>query len=198
MVRYHAKSLFRDFLLALRRKGPWFEVSYHAHSLWSEFVHPARRVVYGVRNLFAYLPIIWHDRDWDYSCMLDLWEFKFKRMAHLFEHYGHHVGDKEQARNLRMCAQLCARIRDDEYADIAQKAHDEKWGKMKMVSLPKRDPNVRSVRTRFIREGVFNDATEKQEREEFSAYFKKAEQQRANDLKYLGEIIATYTLHWWD
>ena len=198
MLRYHAKSLFRDFFAALRGKMPWFEVRYHAYSLWSDLINPARQFVYGVRNLCAYLPIIWHDRDWDYSSMLSLWELKFQRMAYLFEHYGHHVGDKEQARNLRVCAKLCERIREDNYADVDQERHDEKWGKMKMVSLPKRNPEARSVRTRFIREGVDNDATEKREREEFMRYYKHAEQQRVNDLKYLGEIIATYTLHWWD
>src|SRR5271157_3283300 len=198
MLRYHAKSLFRDLIAALRRDGPWFEVRYHALSLWSDLIHPARCVVYGVRNLYAYFPLIWHDRDWDYSSMLDLWELKFNRMAHNHLVYGHHVGNEETARQLRVCAQLCARIRDDNYADVDQERHDKKWGKMKMVSLPKDDPKQGYVRTRFIRQRAETDKERKQETKEFLAYVKKAEKQRMADLKYLGDTIAKFTLHWWD
>jgi hypothetical protein len=198
MIRYHLKSLFRYFYAAIRGKGPWFEAKYAFFSLWSDLYHPIRCVVYGMRNLYAYFPLIWHDRDWDYSCMLDLWELKFKRMAHQHLVYGNHVGHEEMAQQLRMCAQLCARIRDDEYADAAGEAHDKKWGKMKIVFLPKDDPNQGYVRCRIIRQRVENDKETAQERKEFMAYIKKAEQRRVDDLKLLGDTIATYCLHWWD
>jgi hypothetical protein len=198
MVRYHVKSLFRDLYAALRRQGPWFEVRYHALSLWSDLIHPIRCVLYGLRNLYAYAPLIWHDRDWDHSYMLSLWELKFQRMARHHLLYGNHVGNEEMAQQLRVCAQLCARIRDDEYADTAQAVHDKKWGRMKMVSLPKDDPKQGYTRTRFIRQRVETDKEREQERKEFMAYVKKAERQQAADLRYLGNIIAKYCLHWWD
>ena len=46
---------------------------------------------YRVRNFFAsiarvfsYLPVIWKDRDWDYGFLLDLLEFKLKRIKKYF------------------------------------------------------------------------------------------------------------------
>jgi hypothetical protein len=198
MFRYHAKSLFRDLNAAIRGKGPWFEVKYHVHSIWSDLVHPFRVVRYGLENLYAYVPLIWHDRDWDYSFMLSLWELKFRRMAHQHLVYGHHVDHEKMARQLRVCAELCARIRDDKYADAAGEKHDKKWGEMKMVTLPKRNPNACSVGTRFIREFAETDKEREQERKEFMRYIRHAEQQRANDLKLLGDTIAKNCLNWWD
>lgn len=195
MVCYHAKSLFRDLYAALCGKGPWFEAKYHFFALWSDLYHPIRCVVYGIRNLYAYFPLIWHDRDWDYSCMLDLWELKFQRMAHQHLVYGNHVGHVEMARQLRMCAQLCARIRDDNYAEADAEAHDKKWGESHHVFLP---TGHGTSEWRTARLNVRNDRDKENERKEFMAYINKAEQQRANDLKLLGDTIATYCLHWWD
>jgi hypothetical protein len=198
MFAYHVKSFFRDLVAAIRGDGPWFEVRYHWASIWSEIFHPFRAFWYGLENLYAYLPIIWLDRDWDYAYMLTLWELKFRRMARNHLLYGNHLRHEEVAQELRVCAQLCARIRDDNYADAGQEAHDKKWGRAEMVILPKDDPKQPYVRTRFIRERVETDAEAAQEREEFLRYVKHAEQQREADLKYLGNLIATRTLCWWD
>lgn len=198
MIRYHVKSLFRGLYAALRRKGSWFEVRYHARAIWSDVIHPIRCLVYGLRNLFAYFPIIWHDRDWDYSSMLTLWEKKFSRMAYLFEHYGHHLDDDKRARQLRVCAALCARIRDDKYHDADQERHDKKWGKSVWVTLPKRDPKARSVETRFIRAGVRCDADAKLESEEFRRWIKKGDAMRQADIVALTSIVNKNLLGWWD
>lgn len=39
-----------------------------------------RNIIYGVKNLIYYFPVIWHDRYWDYEFMLDLLEIKIKQM----------------------------------------------------------------------------------------------------------------------
>lgn len=198
MVCHYAKSLFRDFFAALRGKTPWYEVRYSAYRLWSDLIHPARRVVYGVRNIYAYFPLIWRDCDWDNSPMFLMWELKFRRMAHQHLVHGNHTNHVSVARTLRVCAALCKRIREDDYADVDENTHDKKWGKSKMVTLPLDNPDARSVEVRFIRKDVRNDADEKAEREEFRRYIAHADKQRENDLKYLGKLIAGKALHWWD
>jgi hypothetical protein len=195
MFAYHLKSLFRDLAAALRGDGPWFEARYHWSSLVHEVIHPFRAFWYGCVNLYHYIPIIWYDRDWDHHYMFVLWEKKFARMAYLFEHYGHHVGDKETAQRLRVCASLCRRILDDDYAEVLRAEHDKKWGKGEFRFEPS---GHRTSTLHIDRVNVLTPEDEKLEREEFVRIMKHGEHQRANDLKYLCETVATYAFGWWD
>jgi hypothetical protein len=46
-----------------------------------------RNLVYGLQNIWAWLPVIWKDRDWDYLYLLKLLRFKLGRMqAHFNKH----------------------------------------------------------------------------------------------------------------
>jgi hypothetical protein len=196
MFRYHAKSLFQDFLLAVRGKEHWFEVRYHALSLWSEITYPFRAVWYGLENLWAYLPIIWHDRDWDYSCLLTLWAKKFDRMADLFQNYGHHVGDEERARQLRVCASLCRRIREDDYNEPMKAEHEAQWGRLDWFSSPTENPRL--SRMNFFFPGVKNEQEEKLADWHWHRIHNHAEKQKKADLEYLAQIIGKNLLGWWD
>lgn len=71
-------------------------------------------VVYGVMNLFEWLPIIWFDRDWDHSFLLTLLEFKFSRMAKV-QSNGHSMSGPRYAKQLRVCAELARRLNEDDY-----------------------------------------------------------------------------------
>lgn len=196
MVRYHAKCLFRDLVLALRGKGPWFEVRYHAITVVdSTLIHPFRTVWYSLVNLYHYLPIIWSDRDWDYSCMLTLWAKKFDRMAYLHEHYGHHVGKEKVARDLRVCASLCRRIRDDSYTEAALKEHEEQFGTLTMFTTPTEHKthrvNFRFTKTRTAEEEAWAHW-------QWHRIVNHCEQVKANDLQFLCRTISREIWTWWD
>ena len=88
-----------------------------------DFRHRWLRLYYGVGNLIVYFPLIWRDRDWDHAYLLQLMEFKFRRMAHLQEKYGNGLYADRYARQLRIAAHLCKRMTDDEcYHENARKA----------------------------------------------------------------------------
>jgi len=71
----------------------------------------------GVRNLIRWFPVIWHDHDWDWAYLLAVMEFKFRGMQESFEKYGHLEGNEKHAREVRICAVLCNRMRKDEYLE---------------------------------------------------------------------------------
>ncbi len=71
----------------------------------------------GVRNVVRWFPVVWRDRDFDYSYLLEVMEFKFRSMADSFEKYSMHVGSEQDVRQLRVCAELCKRLREDEYLE---------------------------------------------------------------------------------
>jgi len=198
LLAHYLKSFFRDLTVSLRTGKDWSEVRYSLYHVWSDFIHPARVIVYGFRNLYAYLPIIWRDRNWDDYYFFVLMEKKFSRWAHDFELYSHHLSADRSARELRVCAALCRRINADEYHDHDQELHDKKWGKAKWVTLPKEDPEARSVTTRTIRRRVRNDADEKAECEEFLRWMKKGDEMKQDDINYLMHIIGKHVQTWWD
>lgn len=196
MIRYHVKALFRDLYAAMRGKGPWFEAKYHALSVWDDFIHPARCVLYGLRNLYAYAPLIWHDRDWDYSSMLDLWELKFRRMAHQHLVYGNHVGHEEMARTLRVAASLCQRIREDNYADADHERHAKRWGQLGHYSMETENPRLH--RMEFFFPKAYTKDEIKLADETWHRYMRHAEAQKVRDIKYLTFLVNKHLLRWWD
>jgi hypothetical protein len=72
-----------------------------------------RRIKYGVRNIVAYWPVIWSDRDWDHVYIARLLAFKLRRMQRAFEKHGHHVGSEHDARRMAICAFVLEREADD-------------------------------------------------------------------------------------
>lgn len=91
------------------------QLDYIWHKRWDNLTLPFRKVKYGLRNLWDYFPLIWHDRDWDWEYLAILMEFKITRMANSIEKYGHHMRAAEDVKNMRMCAYLLRRIIEDDY-----------------------------------------------------------------------------------
>jgi hypothetical protein len=78
-------------------------------------------LVYGIRNVWRWLPIIWRDRDWDWEYIAKVLEFKLRKHAELEETCGHHVGSELDAKRMRICIALLRRLREDEYFENAQR-----------------------------------------------------------------------------
>lgn len=181
-------SRFRDFRERLSKS-------------WADFIHVFRCVKYGLENLWAYIPILWHDRDWDHTYMLALWERKFRRMADLHTHHGHLLRSDLTAQQLRVCASLCKRIADDQYDQIPHAAHDAKWGKLSHDTKPgliDKDGEVWTHRLLFSREKAVTPDEIKQELEESQRIWKHAAAQKAADVAYLTDLIRKNLLTWWD
>lgn len=66
----------------------------------------------GVNNILRWSSVIWFDADYDWIFLNTILEYKFKRMAKVLEH-GHLANGERYARQLRVCAALCSRMRDD-------------------------------------------------------------------------------------
>lgn len=164
--------------------------------MWTELTWPFRWTKYGLQNVWAYFPLIWRDRDWDYCFMLDLWELKFRRMAHLQATYGNGVLAHRYARQLRVAAALCKRISEDKYADFDRERHTAKWGRLKHSTEPTDTPYLRKMVLAY--ENVRTPEEDNQATDELRRFVKQAEKQRENDLAYLCNLIDRKMLHWWD
>lgn len=147
-------------------------------------------IIRRIRDLTRWIPIIWHDQDFDYSALLDLWEFKFRNMAEFFDsEYAITAGSGRTAKELRQCAELCHRINMDEYDDIPMKAHDAKWGKLKLEFEPT-DHNTSGIV--FRRPKAVSEKQQAQETKEFMRIVKAGKEQRQADIDRLCKLISKH------
>jgi len=71
----------------------------------------------GVSNLIQWLPIIWHDRDWDEYFLLAMLHKKFKNMEHYHKKYGISANAENVAHELMVCKNLCKRLMEEKYTN---------------------------------------------------------------------------------
>ena len=77
-------------------------------------------VYYGVQNLVRWFPVVWRDRDWDEAYLFNVMAWKMSRMSRHQAKYSLHVGADRHARELLVCAELCQRLADDNFADFVE------------------------------------------------------------------------------
>lgn len=69
---------------------------------------------HGIRNVIRWTPVIWFDKDFDWYDLAAIMEYKLRRMAKVSEH-GRQLEGPRIARQMRVCAELLRRMREDEY-----------------------------------------------------------------------------------
>jgi hypothetical protein len=147
----------------------------------------------GIRNVVRYAPVIWSDRDWDHYYLLKLLEFKFRNMAVACGDEGHHVNSDREGRQLRVCAHLVKRIREDDYfKNLAGPIEYRRSGKV----LSTYRTHLRTRRFGYIspvhRNGIAVTWNE------YKRLHDQAEKQKHDDLALLTTMIRRHLLTWWD
>lgn len=93
-----------------------------------------RHLLRFIPRLWAYLPVIWRDEDWDYGYLLEVMQFKLARLRNSLTH---HNDDDKHKKRIRIVELLIGRVIASEYG---QAEHDEwaknepkDWDKMKDI-----------------------------------------------------------------
>lgn len=93
-----------------------------------DFIH--YDILYGIKNLIRWFPIIWRDRDWDWVFLAEMMEYKLRRMS---ENLNKNVRG-EDARQCLLCAELLKRLRADDISDkrlwYIHEIRMDEWQKM--------------------------------------------------------------------
>uniref|UniRef100_A0A6M3Y3E6 Uncharacterized protein n=1 Tax=viral metagenome TaxID=1070528 RepID=A0A6M3Y3E6_9ZZZZ len=89
-----------------------------------------RNIWKGIRNIFKWLPIIWHDRDWDHYFLYEVLRFKLSEMEKHLRLYGHHEDAEKDADVIRICIGALERLIEDDYCKELLTVHHEKWGEI--------------------------------------------------------------------
>ena len=93
------------------------------------------RVYNGILNVIEYFPIIYRDRDWDFSHYEELLLFKLKRMhTCLKDSAPNEPAWAESIKALRICINVLERRKEDFYIEIVREAD-----LMLAINIEKRD-----------------------------------------------------------
>lgn len=76
----------------------------------------------GIKNIFVWMPIIYRDRNWDYSFLLIMLEHKLKLMEKTFENGDElfSVGAEVVHSEIKMTREALTRILEQDYVDIGE------------------------------------------------------------------------------
>ena len=184
------KEKYNDFILSD------FMYNVTLHPLYSKPRSLYYNIKYGIENLFVWLPVIWHDRDWDEYFLWAILEHKFKRMEHLFRVYGHHVGADKTAHKLKICQLLCKRLKEEEYTTPYEKRNEShfEWFRKKFEQSMSREPDEAGIIT-VVGEGDRGD--EPDGRWILPAH-KHEEDMIQQDIDLLCKIMNKHVQSWWD
>lgn len=85
--------------------------------LWWKFdgKYMHRNFIQGIKNLFYWFPIIWKDRNWDHSFILQLLAHKLKAQAKYIGTRGFHTTAKRDAEIMMTCVRLIERLDSGHY-----------------------------------------------------------------------------------
>jgi len=142
----------------------------------------------GVKSLIRWLPIIWFDRDWDWSYLAKLIEVKCTRIAKVMEN-GYHENGNLAATQLCEVARLIRRVVQDEYLG-------EISGPIITNAEWIESPNYPGY-TEYHCEHFRPDGS-KVSQEEYFGWVKAANQARNQELRVAMQIISNHLLEWWD
>ena len=73
--------------------------------------------LYGIKNLWKWIPIIWKDRNWDQYYIWEVLKFKIKEQAKYIGVHDYHESAKRESEIMMTCARLIDKIQNDYYAE---------------------------------------------------------------------------------
>jgi len=155
-----------------------------------------RDIKHGFRNLYAWLPLIWKDRDWDHGFLFEMLQFKLSRMEKCLRN-GIHLHADETADKVKLCVLLLDRINKDEYHEMVFKHHDKKWGETDLTFTKCKD-NPEMSELHISRENVNSEEDKEQERKEYRAIMKRPDELMQQDIDMLFETMRKHIRGWWD
>jgi hypothetical protein len=151
-----------------------------------------------VCRLFAWLPVLWRDEDWDWSTVLEILDFKLRRLQiHLYEH-DQHVNSQKYVKQIEEVRCLLDRILADNYVLVAEAVIEPVYGKLRCYFSESSDEtDNRGSRVLLLRDkqSFKNYAEiEKYERKIHAKYNRK----RESDWKALFRQLERNLRNWWD
>lgn len=169
---------------------------------FQDFYLEARLFPKFLKRVWDYLPVLYHDRDYDYTPILNMLAYKCKRTREYLEKYGHLASKHKVIKELKLTEHLISRIVEDDYCAKEYDEINRQYGSLTLLSRKVDDDNEEIIGARqilFTRDGCLSDVKlMKQEQEETQRLHKKAEKLKQDDYDMLFKHIRKRIQGWWD
>ena len=156
-----------------------------------------------LERVWLWLPILWRDRNWDHSFILDVLEHKIKLTRLCIGKYDRHTTVKEDCHNMRVAEILIRRIREDNYDEPFMVEHEAKWGKLDWNRWHKEEHDNILFDNKFSKAGLTRPGIKSQkdwdeENKEHLRIIKHSKYQKSQDYDYLFKHLKKHLERWWD
>src|SRR5690625_5293421 len=157
--------------------------------MWSRISSLYRNVIYGIRNIIKWFPIIWKDRDWDEYYLMKILSFKLGEMSKLHLNDGSYDNSSQVASRLLEASRLSDRIAEDDYIDEAFGDNRYLIDKIKVELIDTNEEGVKEV--------AFTGLTD-EERKELDRLRKLEDELLERDIERLFDIMKQDLRSWWN
>jgi hypothetical protein len=154
----------------------------------------------GIRNLIKWFPIIWKDRDYDKSFILDVLLFKMKNTRDFIRDYGY-VEDSERekiVRTISECIDLLDKVHNEfeSYDEPEIRRFSEKWllPEYKTVKIE----GTNTYRLIDISEERMSEEDKQKRNHDYRIHMKIATNNRRKDFTNAMSIFVENYDSWWD
>jgi hypothetical protein len=155
-----------------------------------------RQIVYGIKNLIIWFPIIWCDRQWDHMFLLIMLRKKLRLMENYFEDGAVILDTKKVANKIRIARILIERLEEDAYGDFLHEKLDQKFGEGKFNWTPIENTDLSELDITY--EKIKTKKDEENHRKEMKRIWEYEKQMREQDKEYFAKIFKKYVDHWWE
>ena len=179
-------------------KGHWFKIRHR----FQRFVTSLTRIPQRLIHIAEYLPLLWHDRHWDYRFIFDLLDFKLRKMEDTLRNSNINEDSEDVCKSIRTCRNLLSRSQDENWHILIQKRRlEEKWEGPPIFWQPSKlfdyPPKTRMTVIIAPKKALVEGRLE-EFRKEYRQAAIKAEKKRKRDLKIALKIFQKYHETWWD
>lgn len=115
-----------------KREELWYDfLDFPVIEFFVDIPHKIQRFFEKIWKILCYAPLLFRDEDWSPEYMIDLLNYKLRRVAECLKN-GHTVEGPNSAKKILEAVRLLEKTTDeDNYCHDEYKAHEKKWGKLK-------------------------------------------------------------------
>lgn len=137
------------------------------------------RIYNRIRTVLQWLPLIWEDRQWDWTYLLRVMQFKMRLMRRYHERWRRHSDVEYTIHRLRTCELLIERLLNDDYCTQDYAIYFQKYPSRWRGGGEPRVPN-------------------QEERRMFREIMDREVRMRQQDEEALFRLMRKHYRRWWD
>lgn len=163
----------------------YYKLPYRVQRFWedTDVFHPLR-VYRKLANIVRWIPVLWHDTDWDYTSLYTIMYRKIKYMREHHTDHHNHEDWKVVVGQLQEVEEALARLIESNYMAEEHEAYSNNWPREPWIDLPdgmKQLPPLKPGQA-----------------EELRRLFEGEEALIQKDLETVARVFKEHVRGWWD